>query len=582
MLIKKSYLALTLLGLLLASCSEPESLELSENVTSANQSSDDSNQQQVNQEQANSNQRQPNILLIVADDLGMLDIGAFGSEIRTPSIDRLAEKGVKLTNFYTSATCSPTRAMLLSGTDNHAAGIGNMIEHVAPNQLGQEGYEGHLSNNVVSVAKLLQDAGYQTYMAGKWHLGIEDELLPYRRGFDESFILGQGGASYFNDMMGLNGIVREAHYRRNGETITELPDDFYASEYYADFMIDHLESSSDDQPFFAYLAFSAPHWPLQVKDEHLDLYKGRYDAGYEVLQAERVGKAKQVGIIPADAALAEAPSHVTPWSDLNEEQKRTESRTMEIYSATVERMDFHLGRVLDYLEQTGEMDNTLIIFMSDNGADGSDRSKLPGNDTWLPEAWDLSYENMGKRGSYVYPGAAWAWASGGNHRMYKEFLSEGGIHAPAIITYPSVQNKGSEFIGLISVQDIAPTMLNFAGVTHPGDSYQGKAIKPMTGVSLMPIVTGDGGLSIDERVIGWELFGQKVIRQGDWKLLWLTSKPKWLVQPDGADQWGLYNLAQDPAEANNLIEQEPEKFAELLALWEEYSEEQGVILPEWD
>ena len=524
----------------------------------------------------------PNILLIVADDLGMLDIGAFGSEIRTPSIDQLAQQGVKLTNFYTSATCSPTRSMLFSGADSHTAGIGNMIEHVAPNQRDQEGYEGHLSFRVVSVAKLLQDAGYQTFMAGKWHLGMTDELLPYRRGFDESFILGQGGASYFNDMMGLNAIVPDAHYRRNGETITELPDDFYASEAYADFIIDQIDKSDDEQPFFAYLSFTAPHWPLQVRDEHVDLYKGRYDDGYEALQSERVAKAKTVGIIPADAPLAAAPAHVKPWLELSEQEKLVEAKTMEVYSATVERMDYHLGRVIDHLQKRGELDNTLIIFMSDNGADGSDRSKLPGNDKWLPEAWDLSYENMGKKGSYVYPGPAWAWASGGNHRMYKEFLSEGGIHTPAIISYPTISIKGGAVNDLISVQDIAPTMLEFAGIEHPGDSYQGKAVAPMTGLSLMPIVAGETSLGFDDRVLGWELFGQRVIRQGNWKLLWLTSKPRWLVQPAGADEWGLYNLAEDPAEANNLVDQEPEKFAELLALWEQYTQEQGVILPEWD
>lgn len=523
----------------------------------------------------------PNILLVVADDLGMLDIGAFGSEIHTPSIDQLANQGVKLTNFYTSATCSPTRSMLLSGTDNHAAGIGNMIEHVAPNQRGQEGYEGHLSTSVVSVAKLLQEGGYQTMMAGKWHLGMKDELLPHRRGFNQSFILGQGGASYFNDMKGLLGVAPEAFYSRNGQTVTQLPDDFYASEYYADFIIDNIENNKQDKPFFAYLAFTAPHWPLQVRDEHVDLYKDRYDDGYEALQKERVNKAKVLGLIPGDASLAAAPSHVVPWSELSVDDKKVQSRTMEVYSATVERMDYHLGRVIKYLEDKGELDNTFIVFMSDNGADGSDRTKLPGNEKWLPEAWDLSYENMGKKDSYVYPGPAWAWASGGNHRMYKEFLSEGGIHAPAIISFEKLQDKGSEVDALISVKDIAPTMLELAGITHPGDTYKGKKIKPMTGLSLMPILNGEGALSSQDRVLGWELFGQKVIRKGDWKLLWLSSKPSWLVQPEGADQWGLYNLSQDPAEANNLVEQEPEKFAELLALWEQHSEEQGVILPVW-
>lgn len=526
----------------------------------------------------------PNILLVVADDLGMLDIGAFGSEIRTPNIDRLAKEGVRFNNFHTSATCSPTRAMLLSGADSHAAGLGNMAEHMAPNQRSKPGYEGHLSENVVSVASLLKNKGYRTYMAGKWHLGMNDEQLPYSRGFDESFALLQGGASYFNDMMGLTAKVPSAHYRRNSEVVSELPEDFYSSEYYADFIMEQIEQDrSSLSPFFAYLAFTAPHWPLQVRDRDLNLYRGRYDQGYDVLLADRLAKAVTLGVVSAQAVAAPRPAHVRPWSKLMLEDQRAQAKVMEIYAAVVERMDFQLGRVLDYLEDNGELANTLIVFMSDNGADGSDRSKLPGNDKWLPKAWDLSYENMGKKGSYVYPGAAWARTSVGPYRLYKEFLSEGGIRSPAIISYPGMANRGAMKDEFLTVKDITPTILDYADINHPGNEYKGQAVKPLSGVSLLPFLEGRRESPHQEdEVTGWELFGQRAIRKGDWKLLWLSSKPKWLVVPKNADQWGLFNLAVDPAETNNLAADEPEKMAEMITLWEEYAKTQQITLPQWN
>lgn len=526
----------------------------------------------------------PNILLIVADDLGIMDIGAFGSEIKTPNIDRLAGQGLKLTNFHTSATCSPTRAMLLTGTDSHDAGLGTMAEHMTANQAGQTGYEGHLNKQVVTVASLLQDAGYMTYMAGKWHLGKTHEQLPVNRGFDESFVLLQGGASYFNDMMGLTAKVPGALYRHNDKTVTSLPDDFYASEYYADFIINQLTTQqSKEAPFFAYLSFSAPHWPLQVRDQHIDLYKGRYDEGYDALHAERINSAKELGLLPAAITPAARPAHIKPWSQLSPDEQKIQSKTMEIYAAVVERMDFHLGRVLDHLQDSGELDNTLIVFMSDNGADGSDRSKLPGNDQWLPAAWDLSFNNMGKKGSYVYPGAAWARASTGPYGMYKEFLSEGGILTPAIIAHPSVANKGSHSHTLVSVKDISPTILDYAGISHPGTRYKNRMIKAMSGVSLKTALAQQQ-FSLNEqqtKAIGWELFGQKAIRKGNWKLLWLSSKPKWLVSPANADQWALYNLANDPGETHDLSAQEPEKLQEMLNLWQQYKQQHHIVLPQY-
>ncbi len=527
----------------------------------------------------------PNILLIVADDLGMLDIGAYGSEIRTPNIDRLAKSGVSLSNFYTSATCSPTRSMLLSGADSHIAGLGNMVEHLSTNQAGQDGYEGHLSDDVITLAQILKDAGYRTYMAGKWHLGKKPEDLPDQKGFDQSFVLLQGGASYFNDMRGLVSMVPKALYRHNGKIVSELSEDFYASEFYADFIIDSMvKDKSNDSPFFAYLSFTAPHWPLQVKDEHLDIYRGEYNQGYDELHERRIANAKRLGVLEESMLAGDKPPHISDWETLSSEKQKYQIRAMEIYSATVERMDHHLGRVLEYLEREQKLDNTLIIFMSDNGADGSDRSKLPGNNIWLPETWDLSYENMGKKGSYVYPGAGWARASVGPFNLYKSFLSEGGIRSPAIVSYANHIPSESRLNQLVSVKDIAPTILEAAGVAQPKEQYNGKIVQPMTGISFLSAISNlndTGTIAATERVLGWELFGQRAIRKGDWKLLWLSSKPNWLIQPVNSDQWRLYNLKEDPTERNDLSQENPEKLAELLADWEEYSETNNVILPVW-
>lgn len=525
----------------------------------------------------------PNVLLVVADDLGMFDIGAFGSEIQTPNIDALAKSGVSFDSFYTSATCSPTRAMLLTGNDSHAAGLGNMVEHLADNQRGKPGYEGHLSANVVTMPSLLRDAGYHTYMAGKWHLGKAAANLPNRQGFEQSFVLLQGGASYFNDMMGLTSQVPRAMYRHNDKVVESLPEDFYATEYYANFIMEQLEKDKgDEKPFFAYLAFSAPHWPLHVPDKYLDLYQGQYNQGYDELRKARIKAASQLGVLPDNIEPAKRAQNILPWDELTPEQQKVQAKSMEIYAAVVERMDHHLGRVIDYLRESGKLDNTIVVFMSDNGADGSDRSKLEGNDTWLPQAWDLSYDNMGKKGSYVYPGAGWARASVGPFQHYKEFLSEGGIRSPAIISFPEVAHKNELISDVVSVQDIGPTLLDFTGVAHSGSEYQGRKVKAMTGQSMKSFLQGTSlSLNPQERVLHWELFGQKAIRKGDWKLLWLSSKPAWLAPPENSESWRLYNIAKDPGEQHDLVTQEPDKFKDMLKIWQDYAKEQAVVLPEW-
>lgn len=524
----------------------------------------------------------PNILLVVADDLGFLDTGAYGGEIRTPHIDSLASAGVRFTNFYTAATCSPTRAMLLTGVDSHAAGLGNMAEHLAPNQKGIEGYEGHLSERVVTVASLLQDAGYRTIMAGKWHLGHESNQLPVNRGFDKSIALLHGGASYFDDMRGLAPGRASASYVKNREVVADFPDDFYATEYYADFVMDEIDAArADGTPFFAYLAFSAPHWPYQVKANHIDLYKGQYSMGYDELYDQRIRSAKDLGIIPSDANEASRPSGLPSWDSIDHEERIRLEKSMELYAAVVERMDFHLGRVLAHLERSGQLRNTHVVFMSDNGAEGGDFFANPARREWLQTNWDLSVENMGQKGSYVYQGPGWARASVGPYRMFKSFVSEGGVKSPLIISNIDQKSPGALVHGFYSVKDITPTLLDFAGVEHPGDTYKGRSVTPLEGYSLRQQLRNPHRSAEGERIMGWELFGHRAIRKGDWKLLWLSSKPKWHQKAERSDQWGLYNLADDPGEVTNLVASHPEKFLEMQVLWEEYMQQQRILLPIW-
>jgi arylsulfatase len=305
----------------------------------------------------------PNVLIIVADDLGYTDLGVFGSEIHTPNLDRLAKTGTILTNYYSSPLCAPTRAMLLSGTDHHLAGEGLMGMAVddAP------GYEGYLNHRVVSLATRLQSAGYHTYMAGKWHLGNEEDQSPTARGFERSFTLLDGAATHFNDMGG--GLGTTAHYRDDGKLVQSLPQNFYSAVYYTDKMLEYLKSrAGDGRPFFAYLAYTTPHWPIQARDEDIDRYRGRYNEGYEVLRQRRWAGWKAAGMASKNAEMPNLPPSYKAWDSLSDKERAGSIRTMEVYAAMIERMDTEIGRVLDYLRSSGQLDNTLIMFQSDNGA----------------------------------------------------------------------------------------------------------------------------------------------------------------------------------------------------------------------
>lgn len=522
----------------------------------------------------------PNFLVIVADDLGFSDIGFMGSEIRTPNLDALAAGGLVLTNFHVSATCSPTRAMLLTGVDAHPAGLGTMRGQAAPEQEGQPGYAGVLSRRVVTVATLLREAGYHTYLAGKWHLGDAEGMLPTDRGFERSFGPTAGGASHFSDQLSLFYPGRpptRARFVEDGQDVAQLPEDYFSTDFFTSKLIEQIESGRDDgRPFLAFATYTAPHWPLQAPEDYIDRYAGVYDEGYDVLRERRVAALRARGIVPADTQTPGRLPWVAPWTRLGDEQRLIAARRMELLAAMVENLDHNIGRLVDYLRRTGQYRNTVILFFSDNGAEGNPVNRIVDDPEWVEREFDNRLQNMGRRHSYVFTGPGWAQASTAPFRYFKAFPAEGGIRTPAIVAGGGATLREGFDGAFVSVKDVAPTLLDLAGVAHPGEVYRGRGIAPLEGASMAPFLAGRAATVHDaDHVMGWELFGRRALRRGDWKIVWLSP-------PYGQSRWQLFDLANDPAETTDLSDRNPQKLAELVAHWDAYAERNGVVLPATD
>ena len=526
----------------------------------------------------------PNFLVIVADDLGWSDLGAFGGEIATPNLDALANKGVRFTGFHTAPTCSPTRSMLLSGVDNHEAGIGTMVESRPASLANRPGYEGYLNDRVASVAELLQQGGYRTVMSGKWHLGLTPERGPTARGFDRSFALLQGLGNHFGaDQDGpWKKAKANATYRENGKFV-RFPQGRFSADYFADRLIGFLDEAPTDRPFFAYLPFTAPHWPMQAPAEEIAKYKGRYDAGYEVLRAERLERQKKLGLVPIDQK-PHPLDKVKPWASLSNDEKALEARKMEVYAAMVDRMDQNVGRVIAELKRRGTYDNTVIIFLADNGPEGNEIDApfqvrgVPGGAKRL--GIDNSLANIGNATSYVGYGAGWAQANSTPSWLVKGYPTEGGTRVTAFAAGKGVAgNRISR--GYISVTDVAPTLLSLAGIEQP-QTFKGHAILPFEGKSLVPVLQGSATeIHSPSEPIGTELFYRRALRKGDWKAVYLPkSEDAYPRDGVGEGKWQLFNLATDPAESKDLAQSEPAKLTELIAEWDRYAEVRGVALPD--
>ena len=518
----------------------------------------------------------PNILLVMVDDMGWSDIGPFGSEIETPNLDELNDTGVRFTNFYTSVSCSPTRAMLLSGNDNHVAGLGNMGELMTDTQRGQPGYEGYLNERVASFAEVLGASGYHTYMAGKWHLGHTPETFPHGRGFEQSLALLSGGASHWSDMGGMMGGAEPvSSYALNDKELEELPDDFYSTRSYTDFIIDAIrQGRGDGKPFLAYLAYTTPHNPFHVPEPWLSQYRGDYDDGYEALKARRTAAAIEMGLISTDAITPGFYDSVKPWDSLSKEEQDLSSRSMEVYAGMVNNMDYHFGRMVNFLRDIDEFENTIVIFLSDNGADPWFMEDYPTNRTEVGSQWlaafDNSIDNIGNPGSHFAYGNGWASASAGPFDRFKMTVSEGGIRGPLIVAGPGIAS-GRQVDSLAYVWDIMATMLDFAGADYP-DQIDGQAIEPMRGRSLKGVLTGtaDSVYGSDEFLAG-EMGNGMWVRLGDFKAVAVAP-------PYGDGAWRLYDLSDDPGETQDLAKQRPDLLEELQAAWREYADDVNLIM----
>ena len=508
----------------------------------------------------------PNILFIVADDLGYADLGCYGSIIQTPNIDKLAGEGIRFSNYHSAPLCAVARSMFLTGNDSHIAGMG-----IQGRITGISGYEGRLTDRVVTVSSLLQDAGYFTCMAGKWHLGLEPRSSPAVKGFDRSFVMLEGAANHYSALGALNQRPLSV-YTENGKD-TEWPKGAYSTDFYTSKIIAQLKEAKQlGKPFFAYAAYTSPHWPLQVDAIYADKYKGMFDDGYEVQRERNLASLKEVGIIPADAKLPALHERVKPWETLSPERKRWESKAMELYAGMVDNLDENIGRIIQYLKLSGEYENTLIVFVSDNGAAAEDFYNTDTSSTFLKDNYTDAYSEMGKPNSYVSYGPQWAEAGSAPFRYFKGYATEGGMVAPMIISGPMVKAKGGITPVFTSLLDLAPTFYSVSGVEYPL-SYGGMKVFPLRGNNLQPVFTDpQKAIHPEDYVFAFETNGNAMVRKGNWKLVNF-------IRPFSENNFFLIDLLNDPAEQIDLKDKFPEKYRELLGEWYRYKAEVNVRIP---
>ncbi len=497
--------------------------------------------------------QKPNIIVIMADDLGYSDIGCYGSEILTPNLDALAANGVKFTQFYNAARCCPSRASLLTGVYPHQAGMGKMVvtgkiknrEPETPNQ-------GWLSKKTVTIAEVLKKAGYQTFMSGKWHVGEERPDWPLQRGFDKYFGLISGANSYYRLLPGR--LILE-----NNEPYT-IPEGFYFTDAISDKAVEYIDAASK-KPFFMYVAYTAPHWPLHAPDEEVAKYTGKYLQGWDILRQSRFQKQQKMGLLPVSQLLSERDPTISEWGSALDKEEWDQK--MAAYAAMVTRMDAGIGKIVAKLKANGQLDNTLIMFLSDNGACSEELMGRAKRDLG-----DEAYERMqttkpGEKGSYIAYGKEWANLGNVPFRMYKSYTHEGGISTPLIVHYPKLIKKAFQTDQVGHIMDIMPTCLDLAGATYP-KSFNSNTIKPVEGKSLMPILKGSSRKS--HEFIAWEHFDSRAIRKDNWKLVWSRENKK----------WELYDLAKDRSEMNDLSGKNSPKVIELTSLYNQWSDRVGV------
>ena len=508
----------------------------------------------------------PNIVLIMADDLGYTDVGAYGSEVNTPNIDALAERGTLLTSYHTSPLCSPSRAMLMTGVESHRAGLGNLPETTPLSFRDEPAYLGRLNERVQTVATRLKSAGYRTYMTGKWHLGKDPRSLPNARGFDRSFALEASGADNWEQKPYLP-IYRDAPWFEDGQATT-LPDDFYSSRFLVDKLIEYIDSGQDsEQPFFAYLAFQAVHIPVQAPREYVERYNGVYDNGWDAIRAARHARAVELGIVDPAAPIGAMPEGLREWDALDQQTRRRLAMNMQVNAGMIEAMDHHIGRLLAHLKATGDYDNTTFVFLSDNGPEHNDPLETPGMAMWLDWMdYSLELDTLGEKGTYGYIGPEFASAAASPHALFKFYTGEGGVRVPAIFSGAAIP-QAEPIAQPGFVIDIAPTLLDIAGLANQSPA----GIEPIRGRSLYPLITrAEASVREPDEIVAFETAGNVALFMGDYKLS--RNRPRY-----GDNQWKLFNIAIDPGETQDLSASQPELFQRMRQHYQSWADEVGAL-----
>jgi arylsulfatase A-like enzyme len=507
--------------------------------------------------------KRPNVVLILVDDAALMDFGAYGGEARTPNINALAGRGALFTNYHSSPLCSPSRAMLLTGIDNHKTGVATIEEVLPPEQKGEPGYSLRLEPGVTTVAARLKAAGYRTYMTGKWHLGHEPGDLPSAHGFDRSLALDASGADNW-EAKPYMPYYRDAPWFEDGKP-ANMPKAFYSSELLVDRMIEYLNADPDAAaPFFAYVAFQAVHIPVQAPREFTAHYEGQFDEGWAKLREARWQRAKTLGLIPQDAPLAALPETMRKWESLTADEKKIYAKAMAVYSGMIEAMDHHIGRLVEHVKAKGELDNTIFIVTSDNGPEPSDPVHATGMNIWMAlNGYDWKAETLGEKGSLAFIGPEWAASVSSPSKLFKFYTTEGGLRVPFVIAGPGIapsKKKAPAF-----VTDVTPTILDLAGVT----ATQAEGV-PINGRSLRPVLEGAERTHPEDAGIGIEVAGNAALFKGDHKIMKNGGA-------HGDDAWRLYNLALDPGETNDLSKADPARLKDMIVAYQTYTEQMGVL-----
>ena len=498
--------------------------------------------------------RRPNILLIMVDDMGFSDVGCYGGEINTPNIDRLAAGGLRFTQFYNAARCCPTRASLLTGLYPHQAGMGGMVNHGADTKPPGP-YQGYLNDECVTIAEVLREFGYRTFMSGKWHVGESRPHWPTDRGFDKYFGLISGGANYF-DITKSRAKNIKRQMAVDGKPYNPPKDNFYMTDAITENAVTHLDSHTGRaEPFFQYVAYTAPHWPLHALPEDIAKYKGKYLLGWDKLRKKRYERLLEMGIIDEKWPLSPRDKTAAAWEEV--ENKEEMDLKMAVYAAQIDRMDQGVGKILDKVKALGQQENTLVLFLSDNG--GCHEGGPWGFD------WRKNGLPPGGVDSYMSYGLSWANLSNTPFRRYKHWVHEGGIATPLIAYWPAViKNHGSLTGQLGHIVDIMATCLDIAGADYP-KTYKGRRIVPPEGKSLLSIFRGKKHQGHD--TLYWEHMGNKAIRHGKWKLV-SARKGK----------WELYDIENDRTELNDLADKYPKKTEQMKVMFESWAKRCGIRL----